>query len=278
VKFTDRLTSLLITWNGLCLDVPSVGAVWLLVLTHVSGMSIWPQEAVILWLAIWQGYVADRLLDVMRYPKDQPLPLRHQILHRYRHLLMMLWIFSVIIGLSLSCILLEWRQVLAGIVWALLVGIYCLLVYQYPKLTRILIPREIMVAVIFSCSAALLPWCRLESHQTPLYTAIVIMMASCLMNLIAISIWEYPRDLKLQETSLATTLGPRIPLLMIGLLSCMVITLGMIMIDPRVFRLAMAGIICQLLITGLSTPRIPSTMKLPLADWILFLPVLLLWM
>jgi len=179
-------------WHLASLDAPTVAAVWSLGFAKAAGVQLPEWVPVLLVLVTWCVYISDRLLDVrsaLRTTQIYRLRQRHHFHWQYRRIF-------VPLALAVACIS-AWivisfmpggareRNVLLA-----LAGItYFSSVHTQTKF-RALLPKELLVAVIFTAGCVLPTIGRTGAVSAPFLVVIAFFAALAWLNCHAIERWE----------------------------------------------------------------------------------------
>lgn len=206
--------SVLRFWHLSSLDAPSVALTWCLAFVWVAHIRPPWWVPVLLPLAVWAVYVADRLLDARRglyAARIDHLRERHLFHWRFRRILAPLasvaaiaaaWIVFTLMPLNFR----EHDSLLAAA--SLL---YFTSVHSRRRIPQ-LFSKEFLVGVLFTLGCALPAWSRAEFFRSPqawpLLTATVVFMLLAWLNCRAIDQWEsdseQPDELHGRSISTAT--------------------------------------------------------------------------
>ena len=143
--------------NLLSLDAPLIAVLWLHLFAISARVHISPFATLALALVVWIIYVADRLLDGLRYgPRTVPSP-RHQFYRDHRKA----W-FSVLPGaLAVTCcvcLALDARTLELGALVMLVVAGYFAIVHWVCLRFRLRFPKEAVVALVFGVGTFFPAW------------------------------------------------------------------------------------------------------------------------
>jgi len=175
--------------NLLSLDAPIVALLWQILFARCLHARVGALPSVLLVLAVWLIYAADRTLDVLR--SDATLRPRHEFYRRHWRTLLPLWILALTAGSALALTRLTREMLYSGIAIGLAVVLYFALlhlgVFQKTK--------EAAVAVLFALGATLAAWSSV--HTAADIGAIVLFSCLCWINCVAIEKWESPGESRL---------------------------------------------------------------------------------
>lgn len=164
------------------LDAPVVAVLWQILFARCFHAEVSPLAALVLALAVWLIYAADRVFDA--WTKSGCLP-RHEFYRRYWRAVAPVWtaVFAVAGWLAwtrLSADLFE-----RGVLVLAAVAGYFVMVHLA---RRKMFPKEAAVAVLFAVGASLAAWGQVRSAVD--VATIVLFSCLCWINCIAIDQWE----------------------------------------------------------------------------------------
>jgi hypothetical protein len=171
--------------NLLSLDAPLVALVWQILFGLCFRTGVHWLPAILLSVAVWAIYAADRMLDAWR--GDAPEP-RHQFYRRYWRIFLPIWIGVVSLGGLLAALRMEESLLRRGVALSAAVVLYLGIVHLAPARLRRLWPKEIVVAGLFAIGASLETWPRVRGADDAL--TIVLFSCLCWINCRAIESWE----------------------------------------------------------------------------------------
>jgi hypothetical protein len=167
--------------NLLSLDAPLVALLWQILFARCFHARVDLLPSVLLVLAVWLIYAADRTLDAWTGSCARP---RHEFYRRHWRSLLPLWILALASGSALAWTRLTPELFLCGVAVAALVVAYFVLlhlgVFQKTK--------EAAVAVLFALGATLSAWPNVRTVVD--IEAIVLFSCLCWINCVAIEHWE----------------------------------------------------------------------------------------
>lgn len=187
--------TLLDHWHLLSLDAPTVAVVWSCAFARAAGAHVPWLSTMMLALATWLLYVADRLLDALQPSATASLQQRHHYHYRHR------------VGFVAAAL-----PALAALTWFVTMrmdpaprredftlaacAVFYLLGVHLPipaGMRRFLaIPKEVLVAVIFAAACAIPSWSRQPAARPMLLWPAVLFAMLCCINCVAIEHWEQP--------------------------------------------------------------------------------------
>jgi hypothetical protein len=195
----ERRTALLLLgkaldyWHLLSLDAPTVAVAWTIGFAAALHVQLPVLGPVMLALATWLLYVADRLLDAQRPAHPGSLQLRHHF-HQW-HRRSLLTVAAVIVPLLVWLIAtrLEAAPLREDLVLAGCSLVYLLCVH-FPlgcfARARIRLPKEMIVGIIFAAACVIPTWSRVPLARPFLLPPLCLFAALCWINCVAIEFWE----------------------------------------------------------------------------------------
>lgn len=167
--------------NLLSLDAPLVALLWQILFARCFHAPINLLPSILLVLAVWLIYAADRTLDAWTGAAARP---RHEFYRRHWRALLPLWIFVLAAGTALAWTRLTPELFLRGLALGAAVVLYFTLlhcgIFQKTK--------EAAVAVLFALGATLSAWPNIKSAAD--IEAIILFSCLCWINCVAIEHWE----------------------------------------------------------------------------------------
>jgi hypothetical protein len=177
--------------NLLSLDAPVVALLWQILFVRCFHGSLGMLPAVLLAMAVWLIYVADRTLDAWRGTAEQP---RHAFYRRHWRAVFPVWMAALGTGGWLAWSRLPERLFFEGVAVASATGLYLAAVHLAPGLLRRAGSKESAVAVLFGLGASLAAWPGVQTGSDVL--AIVLFSCLCWMNCAAIEDFEHGHELR----------------------------------------------------------------------------------
>jgi hypothetical protein len=171
--------------NLLSLDAPLVALLWQILFARCFHARIDPLPSILLVLAVWLIYAADRSLDAWTGSAARP---RHLFYRRHWKTLLPLWILVLAAGSALAWTRLSPDLLLRGLALSAAVVVYFALVHCgiFQK------TKEIAVALLFALGATLSAWPNIRSAVD--IEAIALFSCLCWINCVAIENWESPAE------------------------------------------------------------------------------------
>ena len=211
----------------LSLDAPLVALAWQALFARILKVQLpWPQT-VLLGLAVWVIYAADRWIEGWRLSPETVLTQRHHFYILWRWPVFMIGIAVILVGLSLAIAWLPNRAWAASIVLAIPTSVYLLSHQFFHREHPGRIPKELCIAILFPLGTVLAPvvlalptmlqWQSAEEiisgRLAALWIPLGLFGLLCLANLVLISAWETEVDAQHGQTSLALQFSHRLGLI-----------------------------------------------------------------
>ncbi len=201
-----KLSSGLLLLNSLSLDAPLVAVSWQNLASRVLGVSLLWNEVLLLFLATWLAYAGDRLLDSFpQVERKSELP-RHLFALKYRRRLAFVWGSLFLLSSILALLTIDISRLILASALVLGVVIYFAICFLFPRLARIIIPRELVVSGVFVATTLFFPLSHIQGVALlalSTYLA-VILWSLAFLNCLGISCWEQKEDSRTGEITLAT--------------------------------------------------------------------------
>jgi hypothetical protein len=167
--------------NLLSLDAPVVALLWQLLFARCFHVAVEPLPSILLALAVWLIYAADRTIDSFTGTDLRP---RHEFYRRHWRALLPLWIAAFASGAALAVTRLDRAMFYQGcLLGAAVVGYFA--VVHLGALQR---TKEAAVAVLFALGATLSAWPNVRTVAD--VAAIALFSCLCWINCVAIERWE----------------------------------------------------------------------------------------
>jgi hypothetical protein len=167
--------------NLLSLDAPVVALLWQILFARCFHARVELLPSVLLVLAVWLIYAADRTLDAWTGSCARP---RHEFYRKHWKSLLPLWILALAAGSTLAWTRLTPELLVCGIALATVVAGYFVLLH----LGVLQKTKEAAVAVLFALGATLSAWPNVRSAVD--IEAIILFSCLCWINCVAIERWE----------------------------------------------------------------------------------------
>jgi hypothetical protein len=269
-------------WHLASLDAPTVAVVWALGFAWAADVRLPVWIPILLALAAWTVYIADRLLDAhfsLRTGETHRLRLRHHFHWRHRRILIPLAIAATLAAAWIVLTLMpaaarERDSVLAAAAMAYFTRVHSRsgLAFQPSTRSPVAFPfKELLVGFLFTAACVLPAWSRsyAASAPWPLLAPAVFFALLAWLNCHAIETWESAPASACRQS--------------VFLRGCLLALIGFAMaavvfhIQPRINALLTAGALSALLLALLDRMRnllTPLALRVA-ADLVLLTPVFL---
>lgn len=141
---------------------------------------------VILGASIWLAYTGDRWLDVRQLDLKQVMTERHRFSIKKHRTISVFWLLILAATVALACLKLSARDFLHGCI--LLTG--CTLYTFGAQASRKWLPKEALVALLFSAGALLFIYDRATLGIPVLFNVYIAFVLLCYANCVLIAKWE----------------------------------------------------------------------------------------
>lgn len=256
----------------LSLEVPLIAVVWQRLLGNVLGTPVHPPESLLLGLAVWLIYSADRLLD--GFGKHPERTQRHIFYVAHRHSVLSVWLLAGFGSLGLVSRL-TGPELLggAGLGAATLFYFFCRHRWR-PKGHA----KELHIAVLFALGVGLIPLLN-GAPLGPLLLFTLLFAALIFLNCAFVALWEEGRDL---EPFPFATRHPRIArllpkLALILALGCCLIAWGFPTFLPLALAIAGSLLVLYSLDGEYFSRHLGPEARRVAGDAALLTPLLFLW-
>ena len=179
-------------WHLASLDAPTVAVVWSMSFAWAAGVRLPEWVPVLLALVTWAVYVGDRLFDAKAgFQSDMfhGLRQRHHFHWRHRRILVPLAIVAACLAVYIMALLMPTRAKEHYTVLAVAALVYFSGIHGRCKLPALL-PKELLVAVLFTAGCALPALNRASGGLTILIVLLGYFAALAWLNCHAIERWE----------------------------------------------------------------------------------------
>ncbi|MBC8039799.1 MAG: hypothetical protein H7Y06_04585 [Opitutaceae bacterium] len=263
----------------LSLDAPLVAVLWQSLFARKLGVRLDWHDPVLIGLAVWIVYAADRWIEGWRLDLNIAQTHRHQFYIRHRWPVFWIGITAIMAATSIGITRLESREFKAGFVLLIPTLLYLFshqLVHRHHPLR---IPKEIVIAVIFALGCALAPaFVSPEKIPTLLIPATLFGLL-CFANCALIASWEKDVDTVHGQTSLALQLKGRSSIIhalpwLVSVAALASLALNSAPTHPVALCTAASGLLLGLL--DLAQPRLGRETARAWVDFTLMTPVVLL--
>ena len=167
-----------------------MAALWAWSIARAVNIQLPASALLLLGLGTWLVYVADRILDGLRFKSSGKLRERHYFYARHRS-------EAVIAGAVVSLVLL-WLVVTRmnatarredTALFGVALAYFCLVHLCRPGIER-WFPKEAAVGVVFAAAVVVPAWSRLQGPRASLMPVVTLFALLCWLNCIAIEKWE----------------------------------------------------------------------------------------
>lgn len=190
--------------SALSMDAPVVALVWQELFARALGVSVGWAGRVVLGLAVWVIYAADRWFDGRRIPEGMAVTPRHRFAVRFRWPIAVAMVCAAGLGLAVALTQLEGAVVRLGLALGGGVAGYLALNQATPRGWGLRLPKELVAALLFGAGTLLLPMARAGSVGVWTAAAGGLYIGLCFINLVAVAAWDRDRDLAQGQASIAT--------------------------------------------------------------------------
>ncbi|HET9177685.1 MAG TPA: hypothetical protein VFQ24_04925 [Terriglobia bacterium] len=177
----------------LSLDAPAVAVLWQLLFAKSFHVRLGAGVTLLLALVVWLIYVADRLLDALGSPPDDAEATRHMFYRRHLWLFLFPLCAGSVLAAWLALTQLDVRIFGDGVIVLLGVGIYLLIVHLVSPRRGWLLPKEMLVGILFALGTCFPVWQNMTESTVTLAPSCVVFAALCWMNCAAIEYAEWSR-------------------------------------------------------------------------------------
>ena len=171
--------------NLLSLDAPLVAVLWQVLFARCLRASAKTLPAVLLVLAVWLIYVADRALDAWSGRGCSP---RHEFYRRRWRIVLPVWLAALGAGTWLAVTRLPPLLLERGVVLLAAVVLYFGAVHFAPESVRRAWPKEAVVGLLFALGASLEAWTQIRTAAD--VATVLLFFCLCWINCAAIEKWE----------------------------------------------------------------------------------------
>lgn len=187
----------------LSLDAPIVVIAWQILLASVAGVRLaWP-HGFVLAASVWLSYTADRWIEGWRLAPAAIRTARHSFYQRRRWLLFLIWLVVLAVDLAVALTRLSRHELVTGWLVVPPVLAYLLSHQLIHRNHPWRVPKEICVALLLGCGAAVFPLAAVGLYQRTVWLALAMFVALAFANCALISVWETEVDRSHGQTSLA---------------------------------------------------------------------------
>jgi hypothetical protein len=182
--------------NLLSLDAPLVAVVWQSFLANCFGLPLRLPGRLVLALTVWAIYLADRLLDVRGAARGVESA-RHQYYRNHRRLTVGMLAAVLLSDLLLILFWLRPAVFRNGLIVFAAVLLYLTVLHRKGSSSRI--PKEFLVALLFTVGTFLVAWTAAPNPASTLLLPALSFFLLCLANLVTIEMWEW-RELRQEQS------------------------------------------------------------------------------
>jgi hypothetical protein len=190
-------------WHLTSLDAPTVAVIWCVAFAHVTRVELPQWIPLVLGLATWAFYIADRLLDAHKSlrlsPTEQtlhPLRLRHHFHWKHRRFFLPVAVAAALAALllvlhSMPAAARQRNSLLAAAALAYFSSVHAPGHFPLSRMRRALkIPKELLVGIIFTAACAIPAWSRMSGNRLSFLPIYLVFAALAWLNCQAIEAWE----------------------------------------------------------------------------------------
>ena len=177
--------------NLLSLDAPLIAVLWQLLLLHSLAIQVNEGEPIVLALAVWSVYLADRAFDALQPAAGEWEPARRTFYRGHLPIASAVACGLFATTVPLGYCLLKPSTFKAGLVLTIPLAAYLLLVHYLPPEWRARWPRELAIACIFTLGTFLAAWSSNAKDISRLWGPAILFAVLCWVNCAAIETWEW---------------------------------------------------------------------------------------
>jgi 4-hydroxybenzoate polyprenyltransferase len=224
----------------LSLDVVCGACVSAGFIARLTGVSLPVSSILCLGMVVWLVYTVDHLLDGLKIP-HKPGSIRHFFHKKFFKPIAVVWLVFLVFSLFLVAFL-PYSTLISGILLALLVGCYFLLIWVNKN--KPLFYKEIAVAFLYSCGV-FLPAVSLDfsSLSPDVWFLFFQFFCLALFNLITFAVYEQKLDRVDGHSSIVVFFGPSIGNRILNVLAFTLII--MVLVRCLIFSVSKPVIISQ---------------------------------
>lgn len=190
----------------LSLDAPLVAVLWQTLFARVTDVRLPWHDPVLLGLAVWIVYAADRWIEGWRLNPEIVQTPRHLFYIRHRWPVFWVCVPAIVATAFIAFTHLESREFKAGLILVIPTLFY---LFSHQLLHRhhpLRLPKEICIAVIFTLGCSLAPAVHAPGRVSILALPALLFCLLCFANCALIAVWEKEVDASHGQTSLALQL------------------------------------------------------------------------
>lgn len=265
----------------LSLDAPLVAVLWQMLFARKLNVRLDWHDPVLIGLAVWIVYAADRWIEGWRLDVDTAQTRRHQFYIRHRRPVFLTGIGAIIATTVIAVARLDAREFKAGFIPLIPTLLYLFshqLVHRHHPLR---LPKEIVIAVIFALGCALAPAVVAPEKIHALAIPVTLFGLLCFANCALIASWEKEVDALHGQTSLALQLKGRWAIIhalpwLVAAIALASVVLNPDPTHPGALCTAASGLLLGLL--DLAQPGLGRETARAWVDFTLMTPVVLLFL
>ena len=213
-------------FNALAVDTVLIAIFWQSLVAKVFDIELEHCHRILLGVAVWLGYVADRVLDGFEIT-SRVCSLRHSIAFRYREILLFVWIFVLFLAVCFAFYALPFIKLYKCFFLAILC-VFNSVINAFDEFDKFLIPKELRTALLFASGVFLFIELGLPTFTIWLWAAFLLFASLCFANCCYIASWDRTVDINQGQSSLILRcnllLGPvRLISILMGF-CCMLLT------------------------------------------------------
>lgn len=267
--------------STLSLDAPLVAVLWQALFARKIGVRLDWHDPVLLGLAVWIVYAADRWIEGWLLPPEVVQTQRHLFYIRRRRPVFVVGLAAILAVLVIAVARLDAREFKAGFLLLIPTLLY---LFSHQLLHRhhpLRVPKEIVIAVIFALGCAVAPAVAAPGEIPALAVPVTLFALLCFANCALIASWEKEVDALHGQTSLALQLKGRWTLIhalpwLLAVAALVSVVLNPAPSHPGAFCAAASGLLLGLL--DLAQPRLGRETARAWVDFALMTPVVLLFL
>lgn len=265
-------------WHLTSLDAPTVAFVWTVAFAWAAHIRLPLWLPAVVSLSAWACYIADRLMDARKARRKSPSGLyqsaslreRHRFHWRNRRLLLPAAILAACAALVLVLRFMPLHAQERDSALAIAAIAYFGSIHSTTGQRRTLLPKELLVALVFTLACAAPAFTRIAAHRAILLVPAAVFIALAWLNCHAIEAWESTiRSSRLNILRIAYLLAAGSSLIAVG---------AALAHSPRIAALITAGAFSAALIGLLDQLRerlTPLALRIAV-DLVLLTPLALL--
>jgi hypothetical protein len=191
----------------LSLDAPAVVVLWQAVIARSASVDTSATEIVVLGSSVWLAYAADRWIEGWRLIPENIRTHRHRFYQNGRWPIFALWVSVLGLDLAAATRGLSSAALRNGMLILVPVAAYLLSHQLVHRKSRLRAPKEMCVALLLGCGAALFAASRPGADLHAMAVPLILFVLLCFANCALISVWEDEVDRSHGQTSLAIQFG-----------------------------------------------------------------------